>query len=139
MVSLVCLDRHHSFPFIWIIFLLLPTQQTRLQTSQQVSCLILYPTYIMGTKISVRWALGDDSWKEASQAVKDIGISRFRLYPNPDHSPAYRLDFTATKDATAFIFTDEDGAEHVKAAVHSGDYTCLYDASQPAIDWVEEA
>lgn len=60
----------------------------------------------------VHWEVGDNTWKETSAEVKDLGISRYALYEMRTPLNLYMLRFTTTKGWT-FTFVDEGGDSYI--------------------------
>jgi len=100
--------------------------------------------------VHVDWVVSDEAsgWKEASQAVKDLGVSRYKLYEAP--TPAvpterpqppkgvqeseapppityYILEFTTTHGNT-FSFHDRAGDLYDYPAFSNGDHAIRYRA-----------
>lgn len=72
--------------------------------------------------VGVHWPLGDDTWTDASQAAKDIGISQWRLYFNGHPNVfSYTLDFKNTK-GWSFDFKDACNVVYTCSTVLNGEH-----------------
>jgi len=96
--------------------------------------------------VHVDWVVGDETWKEASQDVKDLGVSRYKLYEfslptraaqppegaqetgAPPPTTYYLLEFTTTKGNT-FSFHDRGGDLYDYFAFSDGDHAIRYRAT----------
>ncbi|KAH6640219.1 hypothetical protein F5144DRAFT_559679 [Chaetomium tenue] len=85
--------------------------------------------------VCVNWPVGDDKWIDASQAVKDIGCSRYKLYFNGHpNNYDYTLEFTNTT-GWDFCFVDEDDPNdcyHV-GTFWNCDHWVKYNSKKPTI------
>ncbi|KAJ1334050.1 hypothetical protein MN608_04049 [Microdochium nivale] len=87
--------------------------------------------------VGVYWPVGDDSWKQVSQAVRDIGISRYRLYFNGHpNAYSYTLYFTNTK-GWSFDFKDDSNDVYTVSTIINGDHYVKYNSDAPNINAVK--
>ncbi|TDL22577.1 hypothetical protein BD410DRAFT_803364 [Rickenella mellea] len=95
--------------------------------------------------VHVDWEVGDKTWKSVSQDVRDLGISRYRLYearpvaasrPRPKETPEtpagvattyYMLEFTSFKGNTFSFHTRDDFFDFF--AFSDGDHAIWYRAA----------
>lgn len=83
----------------------------------------------------VDWPVGDDTWKETSWEVKNLGISRYRLYKATWSTYKYRLEITNTK-GWVFAFYDK-WDYYVLHTIRNGDHCVEYSSDSPRIVGVE--
>ncbi|KAF8551541.1 hypothetical protein OG21DRAFT_264641 [Imleria badia] len=90
----------------------------------------------VGYPIPVRWAVGDDTWKETTGEVLARGITRYRLYPNTWSVWKYRLEFTNVQNRL-FWFWDETGDCYEVDTFGGGEHSVTFNSDGPAIRWVQ--
>lgn len=83
--------------------------------------------------VSVRWTVGDTTWKSTPADVKRItAITRYSLHKNSDSIYAYRLNFTNTENYDYF-FRDDSGEMYEVNTFSNGDHYLRYNSDTPSI------
>ncbi|TFK28292.1 hypothetical protein FA15DRAFT_701181 [Coprinopsis marcescibilis] len=83
--------------------------------------------------VGVDWYVTkDDNWKDVSQEVKNIGISRYYLTNSLHPLFEYVLGFTNTK-GWGFVFGDRGGDLYTCTTDFNGDHLFRYNSLKPTI------
>ncbi|PUU78396.1 hypothetical protein B9Z19DRAFT_1126820 [Tuber borchii] len=91
---------------------------------------------LKGFGIVVNWPVGDSSWKDTTDEVKEVaGITRYRLWAPESFPSIYEFGFTNTINYN-FSFTDETGDSYGVNTWTTGDHSVKYNSEKPTIVFI---